>query len=145
MAYRIQTVNDVTSPDIPLGINLTDKNSGTFESIYFTDKQTLVNLKTLLLTRKGERYHQPTFGSNLLYIIFEPNVSALKEDIIDTITEAVNEWIPYISIETIDVITNEDDPTLEHNIKVTIEFSINNFDEQKITIFVNEDGTLLVG
>lgn len=145
MAYRIQTVNDITSPDVPLGVKLTDKNSGMFQSVYSTDKQTLVNLKTLLLTRKGERVHQPTFGSNLLYIIFQPSVSSLKEYIIDTINEAINEWIPYISIETIDIITNEDDPTLEHNIKVTIEFSINNFNEQKITIFANEDGTLLVG
>jgi phage baseplate assembly protein W len=145
MAYRIQTVNDVTSPDVPLGVNLTDKNSGMFQSVYSTNEQAKVNLKTLLLTRKGERYHQLTFGSNLLNIIFEHNVSALKEDIIDIIPEAVNEWIPYISIETIDIITNEDDPTLEHNIKVTIEFSINNFDEQKITIFANEDGTVLVG
>jgi hypothetical protein len=38
-----------------------------------------------------------------------------------------------------------DNPTLEHNIKIAIEFSVSDFDTQQITIFANEDGTIIVG
>ena len=145
MAYRIQTVNDITSPDVPLGVKMTDKNSGMFQPVYSTNEQTIVNLKTLLLTRPGERYHQPTFGCNLLNIIFEPNISELKPEIGEIITVAINEWLPYISIDAIDIITADDDPSITHDIRIMIEFSVSDFDTQTITIFANEDGTIIVG
>ena len=145
MAYRIQTVNDITSPDVPLGVKMTDKNSGIFRFVYSTNEQTIVNLKTLLLTRPGERYHQPTFGCNLLNIIFEPNISELKPEIGEIITVAINEWLPYISIDAIDIITADDDPSITHDIRIMIEFSVSDFDTQTITIFANEDGTIIVG
>ena len=145
MAYRIQTVNDITSPNVPLGVKLTDKNSGMFQPIYSTNEQAKVNLKTLLLTRPGERYHQPTFGCNLLNALFNPITDFIKDEISDYIQNAVSIWLPYITIDTLDVETFLDQPNLEHNIKISIEFSVSDFDTQKITIFANEDGTVVVG
>ena len=70
MAYQI--IEPLINPvDVrPLGIRL-DVQS--FTPLYLTTDQAYENLKTLLLTRKGERYHQPNFGTRLLNILFEPN------------------------------------------------------------------------
>jgi phage baseplate assembly protein W len=145
MAYKIQTVNDITSPDIPLGIELTDVQSGTFNSIYSTNKQARVNFKTLLLTRPGERYHQPAFGCNLLNVLFNPITEFTPNEISEYIVDAVSKWLPYINLDALNVETYLDNPTLEHNIKIAIEFSVSDFDTQQITIFANEDGTIIVG
>ena len=145
MAYKIQTVNDITSPDIPLGIELTDVQSGTFNSIYSTNKQARVNFKTLLLTRPGERYHQPAFGCNLLNVLFNPITEFTPNEISEYIVDAVSKWLPYINLDALNVETYLDNPTLEHNIKIAMEFSVSDFDTQQITIFANEDGTIIVG
>ena len=145
MAYKIQIVNDITSPDIPLGIELTDAQSGTFNSIYSTNKQARVNFKTLLLTRPGERYHQPTFGCNLLNVLFNPITEFTPNEISEYIVDAVSKWLPYINLDALNVETYLDNPTLEHSIKISIDFSVSDFDTQQITIFANEDGTIIVG
>jgi phage baseplate assembly protein W len=145
MAYKIQIVNDITSPDIPLGIELTDAQSGTFNSIYSTNKQARVNFKTLLLTRPGERYHQPTFGCNLLNVLFNPITEFTPNEISEYIVDAVSKWLPYINLDALNVETYLDNPTLDHSIKISIDFSVSDFDTQQITIFANEDGTIIVG
>ena len=71
-----QVIEPLINPaDItPLGLGLSS-----FTPIYLTTDQAFENLKTLLLTKKGERYHQPTFGTRLLYVLFEPNTELIKE------------------------------------------------------------------
>ena len=49
-------------------------SNAVFKSVYTTSEQTLARMKTLLLTRKGERYQLPTYGTNLLDILFQPNI-----------------------------------------------------------------------
>jgi phage baseplate assembly protein W len=134
MGYRLESINDVTQQnEVGLGISFS-ANASLFAPIYTTDIQTKENLKTLLLTRIGERVMQPTYGTNLITIIFEPNLSSLKTQIQTLIQEPVNYWLPYINIDSIDVITNEDDPTLIHNIQITINYSVDNLDTNTITI-----------
>jgi uncharacterized protein len=88
----------------------------------------------LLLTRIGERVMQPTYGTNLINIIFEPNLSSLKTEIQTLIQDPINYWLPYINIESIDIITNEDDSNMIHNIQITINYSVDNLDTNTITI-----------
>ena len=98
-----------------------------------------------MISRKGERYEQPNFGTDLLNILFEPNVSGIKSFITDTITDAVQYWLPYISITGLDIVTLEDDPTLLHDVKISIKFTVTGTDsEETITIFAGEDGILKV-
>lgn len=136
MGYKIQPVQTNSSVDnIALGVEIRFDGPAVFVPVYSTDTQALSNLKNLLLTRIGERYNNPTYGTNLLNIIFQPNVSELKSDIIDIITVAVNRWLPEVNLERIEVLTAEDDPTLEHNIKITISFTANT--EKLITVVIN--------
>ena len=116
----------------------------TMRPIFVSIDQTLENLKNLLLTRKGERFYQPLFGSDLLEILFEPNISELKEEIQEIITEPINFWLPYVNIESIDIVTAQDDPTLNHVIKISVNISINDFEIETITFTVDDNGALEV-
>ena len=105
----------------------------------------ITNVKSLLLTRKGERYEQPNFGTDLLNALFEPNTSELSTFIEETITSAVNFWLPYIDINNLEIVTQEQDATLIHKIKITVSFTVTGSDsEQVITIFAGEDGILTI-
>jgi phage baseplate assembly protein W len=139
MAYRV-TEPIINLVDIkPLGIPLSS-----FKEVYLTTDQAFENLKTLLLTRKGERYRQPTFGTDLLNILFQPNTNLIKQAVSDIITTPVSEWLPYITIEQIDVRTNEDDPSLNYNIEIIISFSVDQYSTQTITVAASEEGVIKV-
>ena len=95
----------------------------TFEQSYLTKDQVKSNIKNLLLTKKGERILQPEFGSGLQELLFEPNVDDLEGRIEDTINESLQQWLPYVTAEEIDIeSTNE----LRDNnrINVSIKFRI---------------------
>ena len=83
------------------------------------------------------------FDEITLPFLFEPNLSSLKSEIQTLIQEPINYWLPYINIESIDVVTNEDDPTLIHNIKITINYSVDNFELNTITI-VSDDSSVRI-
>jgi len=145
MGYKIQPVQTNSSVDnIALGVEIRFDGPAVFVPVYSTDTQALSNLKNLLLTRIGERYNNPTYGTNLLNIIFQPNVSELKSDIIDIITVAVNRWLPEVNLEKIEVLTAEDDPTLDHNIQITITFTANTEKLNTVIINANEMGQMTV-
>ena len=137
-----QVVRDIETNSlegIALGISYE-----TMRPIFVSIDQTLENLKNLLLTRKGERFYQPLFGSDLLEILFEPNLSELKEEIQEIITEPINFWLPYVNIESIDIVTAEDDPTLNHVMKISLNISISDFEIETITFTVDDNGAFEV-
>ncbi len=143
MGYQIQLVNkQLETPDIVLGVDGVFSNDDVFKPLYSTMDQAVANLKSLLLTRKGERYEQVTYGTNLLNRLFEPIYQELKTDIQDDIFSAINYWLPYLTVETLEILTNEDDPTLEHTIKITLSVSISGFETKTITLLAGENGTL---
>ena len=145
MGYKIQPVQTNLAVDnTALGVEINFNGPGVFVPVYSTDQQSLNNLKNLLLTRIGERYDNPTYGTNLLNIIFQPNVEELKSDIIDIITVSVNRWMPDVTLEQIIVLTAEDDPTLDHDIRVTINFSAISEKVSSIVINANETGQLTI-
>lgn len=139
MAYRV--TEPITNPvDIkPLGVPISS-----FKEVFLTTDQAYENLKSLILTRKGERYRQPTFGTDLLNILFQPNTNLIKQAVSDIIKQPVAVWLPYIIIEQIDVRTNEDDPSLNHNIEITISFSVEQYATQTITVTADEGGVIKV-
>ena len=145
MSYQIININSIASNIAPIGLGVSSADTTPmFSPIYNSDNQAIQNLKTLLLTRKGERYMEPNFGTDLLAIIFQPNVSALKQEISDILTKPINYWLPYITIDTLDIITNEDDPNLQHNVKITLSFYVDNFSTASITITADTDGVLSI-
>jgi phage baseplate assembly protein W len=145
MAYQIIPASNILQEnEIGFGVSFTSTNpSSVFQTLYTTNDQAKENLKTLLLTRKGERYMQLDFGTDLLSAIFQPNLTSIKTEIQELIRNPINYWLPYINIESIDIITNEDDPTMIHNIKITLNYSVDNLETNTITIFGNDNSVAI--
>lgn len=75
-------------PDVTIGLGLPmqhDTNTGFFPGTSTTLTQTGSNIKNLLLTNKGERVGQPTFGADLLLVLFEP----MSEQLITSVEEKI--------------------------------------------------------
>lgn len=121
-----------------LGISLGSIDSSfPFQTVYSPEKQARENLKTLLLTRKGERYHLPTFGTDLIKLIFEPNTNEIKEEIETAIIAPISYWLPYINIENITILTPQDDPQLTYDLKISLTYSLKIRTTDTIVIFTN--------
>ena len=147
MGYQVVTAADVirTTNVATLGISLGANGEVVFDPTYTSIEQEFAKLKTLLLTRKGERVMLPTFGTDLLKIIFQPNTSEIKQDIVDYITDPIDKWLPEIELINIDVQTTDDDPNLIHDVIVTITFRpIYDAQAKTLTLGVNQNGTLTV-
>lgn len=144
MGYQIMNPT-AARPSRETGLGVSFQNGNRlFSSIYLDINQAYENLKNLLLTRKGERILQPTFGTRLFNILFQPNVAELSGDIETVINEAVNFWLPYINLNIVDVVTNLDDPNLVHHVSIRITFSLNDFETKTITLNVTDTGTIEV-
>ena len=103
---------------LPIGVGLGSLN-------FTTAKQIHTNLKNLILTIKGERVMQPDFGSDLYRLLFEPIVDEefFQERVNNTIIEAVNRFMPFVTINATIVTFNQDD-----NIAfVTVNYSVQGF------------------
>ena len=145
MAYRIVGIDDASGVnEIGLGADFSFNHPAIFRTVYTTNQIHTARLKTLILTRKGERVLQPTYGTNLLDILFEPNVIELTQDIIEILEGAINFWLPDLQVENIKVVTNENDPTLNHQIQITIEYSSDDLQSNAITISLTETGNIQV-
>jgi len=111
--------------------------------LYTTKDQAKANIRNLLLTRKGERYNLINFGSGLLNVVFQPSTPEIKELIDLEINEALTNWLPYIIVQDLEILTVEDDPTLLHTIKITIKYTVDGFSTDAITITANEDSSTI--
>jgi phage baseplate assembly protein W len=68
------------------------------------------SIRTILLTEPGERLMLPEFGAGLGRFLFEPNTPATRRSIADRITRALSRWEPRITLESVDVEEDPDDP-----------------------------------
>jgi phage baseplate assembly protein W len=146
VGYRVITTETSTAnTSTPTVLGISYKSSDAiFTPIYTTTEQALENLRTLILTRVGERYGYPQFGTHLLNVVFEPNVNELKTDINEIISSKVSHFLPYITINEIKTITREDDPAADHYVTITINFAVGNFDTKSIQLAINDAGVLTV-
>ena len=143
MSYQI-IESPIISSQTVLGVDLSFNNIGIFKPLYSSVKQATANFKNLIKTQRGERWYHPTYGCDLIAILFEPNVAELKGEISEIITNATIEWLPYINIDDITIITNEDDPLMEHKLSISITISSNKIQTEKIVIFVGENGNISI-
>lgn len=118
-----------------------DSVDGKFLELTQTDDEEIrADLVHLILTRKGSRYFLPSFGTRLYEFIFEPMDGPTFSDIQSEIKDAVDEFMPGITLNEISIKpSSEDTPstdnnvyqvpgleTKEHTAKVKIDYTINN-------------------
>ena len=93
------------NPDIFIGLKLPlgYSDTGFFKQTKTTLQQAKYNIINLLKTIPGERLGQPTFGSNLHTILFEPMNEDFGDILEDSIRNSLETWLPYINIKNIEI------------------------------------------
>lgn len=109
-----------------VGVTLPFNNpKGIFFQSTTNIKQLFSNVRNLLLTNRGERYMLPDFGTNLKNILFE-NITSEEEfleNIKTDIVDALNTWMPFLTIERLNVDISPDATELaenDHAIKIEL-------------------------
>lgn len=95
------------------GIDYPFKDSSKGDYLNMTEipeKEVRANLIHLILTRRGSRYYLPDFGTRIYEFIFDQNDSITHNLIEEEIREGVKKFIPNLDINTISIMSAEDDP-----------------------------------
>lgn len=124
-------------PDVAIGIDLPLNvgKGGGFKLNYLSLDQAVANSKNLLLTDRGERIMQPTFGCDLRRSLFENLTLPLIESLNTKIRSSFDFWLPYININELTLIPNEDRNTLF--IRLVISLEGNEFDTRSIQLEIS--------
>ena len=117
-------------PDIRIGVNLPftrDNKTGWFDQSFTTLDAAKSNLRNLLLTMKGERLMQPNFGTDLMKLVFEQDDGTLIDRIRSTIVTAVDFWLPYLNLNTVEINNSVETDDMNFNrFNIKLVFSIKN-------------------
>lgn len=124
-----------------IGVKLPLGGDPLFSLSYTTEEQAISNLKNLLLTRKGERPFQPEFGTDIYTLLFEQISTELSSTLEDSLRSDIEYWLPYIVIDEINIITNEDYNRVDISLKVKVTEQGSNV---VINILVSEQGNITI-
>ena len=125
------------NPDTYIGLSLPLRhgNEGFFSKTKRTIDQLKFDIKNLLLTIRGERLGNPTFGSDLMRVIFEPNNDDIDSAIEETIRASKSEWLPSVNVENIEITKPDFNP---HLVNVRILFTVDvSAEPAEVNIAVN--------
>jgi len=75
------------------------------------EKEVRANLIHLILTKKGSRFYLPDFGTRIYEYIFDQNDMVTFNLIEEEIREGCRKYLPNLDINSIKVISAEEDPT----------------------------------
>ena len=119
---------------------------GVFIQSYTTELQSISNLKNLLLTRKGERYMQPNFGTILRDFVFEQNSSFNRGFLESSLQDDIGFWLPYIVLKDLSVgiggNQNYGYSEQENSVNVRITFSVTERGANRTIIIYNSGNDL---
>jgi phage baseplate assembly protein W len=68
------------------------------------------NIEIILRTEERERLNLPSFGGGLRRFLFEPNTVTTRFQIQDRITRALQQWEPRVTVSSVDVDEDANDP-----------------------------------
>jgi len=118
---------------IGLELPLTHTQNGFFNRTKTALEQARSNIKNLLLTNKGERLGNPTFGTNLLSLVFSQENTDLEARVEEEIRAAMSEFLPFINIVSIETnFSNENMSTAIVNLRFTLNVDVTS--EENLTL-----------
>lgn len=93
----------IDSGKTPIGIKLPlspklNSNNTLFEMTYSVYDQVKVNLKNLILTKKGEYLCAPDFGTNLIDLYNRTDLEDIESFAMDEIQSTVGLYMPFVSL-----------------------------------------------
>jgi len=122
----------------PRGIGISvlfNNGNNIFTQTFTTKDQVKSNLINYILTNKGERFFDPTFGGNLRASLFEPDTTF--DSVAARLENEIYAYVPNIIINSIDVKKFSD----ENLVNISISYSISN---QPDTLVINVSTTDLI-
>lgn len=124
MAYIVRNKFPIdTQPQKAVGVNLPFSGRAVFTSNYLTRDAIRNNLINFFSTRKSERVMNPLFGSVIQQTVFENLTSNINETLKIIITDEINRYFNFITLQSIDVKPNED----FNQLNIDITYSVANF------------------
>ena len=99
MAFDIKKINPLdTQPRKAIGVSLPFSGKAVFNSTYQTKDAIKANLINYILTGKGERYFNPTFGSGIRNLIFQNINRDNLTDLEFLIRDALEKYFPKLEV-----------------------------------------------
>lgn len=77
-------------------------------------------LMHVLFTPIGQRLRRPTFGTNLIQFLFNPNENETFSDVMLTLKQTVKKWIPDCSLEDIIIVETDNGLGLNAQIRYSV-------------------------
>lgn len=104
MAFESKKINPLDlQPRKAVGVALPFSGKAVFNSTFETKEAIKANLINYILTGKGERYHNPTFGSGIRNLLFE-NINRDKlNDLEFLVRDAIQRYFPRLEILNINL------------------------------------------
>ena len=118
---------------IGLELPLTHSQEGYFRRTKTALEQAKSNIRNLLLTNKGERLGNPTFGTNLLSLVFTQENTDLEARVEEEIRASMAEFLPFINIVSIETNFSEENmSTAIVNLRFTL--NVDTTSEENLTL-----------
>ena len=118
---------------IGLELPLTHTQEGYFKRTKTALEQAKSNIRNLLLTNKGERLGNPTFGTNLLSLVFTQENTDLEARVEEEIRASMAEFLPFINIVSIETNFSEENmSTAIVNLRFTL--NVDTTSEENLTL-----------
>jgi len=102
MAYGAKNINTLDlRKSTAIGVGLPFSAPSAFTSVYTTNDQLKYNIINYMLTERGERFFEPTFGLGLGSKVFEQMTDEFAATLEATIKNGVEDNFP--SVEVVDI------------------------------------------
>jgi phage baseplate assembly protein W len=117
-----------------IGINVLFNNGNdVFNQTFTTKEQVKSNLINYILTNKGERFFDPTFGGDLRASLFEPDSSF--DSVAARLENEIYAYVPNIIIRDIKIKKYSD----ENLVNIILDYSINNQNDNLVINVSTQD------
>lgn len=110
MAYNLRNINVLDlRPSTGIGVALPFSNTTAFTPVYTTKEQLKYNIINYLLTDRGERIFNPTFGAGLRSRLFEQITEEANAALESSIKTSVEYFFPSVEITDLSVQATPDE------------------------------------
>ena len=121
MAFEPKKINPIDlQPRVAVGVDIPFSGNGVFNQTFQTVDAIKANLINYLLTGKGERYFNPSFGSGLRNLLFSNIGKETLTNVEISIKGALKTYFPQLNIINLSLL----DRTDENIIQLKLNFSI---------------------
>lgn len=121
MAFEVKKINPLDlQPRKAIGIKLPFSSNSVFTSTYESKEAIKTNLINFFLTRRGERYFNPTFGSGIYNYIFEQLTPATVKVIDGVVRKELQLYFPRVEPIEISTVGIAQEQKIQFSMQYTI-------------------------